>query len=190
MIVVRPQILVHKNAIAILPCLFLQRQSNQIAKTPKGHHVLAGKEAIIRCEVDLGTFFHRLRDQGRTHLPGGPCRNGFGEEYPDMATIPRPRPLESSGDSFRMTGAEQGPGIIRPAVLVEVRGEEPACFVLQQWIHTRDEVTRAGIAAAQMLFDDVLGWWDKCLMRAFSTFRLRFATDPSHPFIGTGWRIS
>src|SRR6516162_3444078 len=89
-----------------------------------------------------------------------------------------------------MTGVEQGSGVISPAILVEVRGKEPACLILQQWIYPCDKVTRVGFAATQMFFDDVTGGWDECLMRALSAFHLRLAANPLCPFVRACWGIS
>ncbi|MDL2408883.1 hypothetical protein PY650_25235 [Rhizobium calliandrae] len=107
-----------------------------------------------------------------------------------MAAIPRSRPFEGCGNSFCTTGGQQGSGVTRPAFLVEVGGQEPACFVLQQWIHPCHKIARANIAAAKVLFYDVLGRWDKGLMQAFPAFYLRLAANSFGPLVGAGRRIT
>jgi hypothetical protein len=65
-----------------------------------------------------------------------------------MAAIPRSRSLQGGGNPFRMTRVEQGPSVIRPTILVEVGGKEPAGLILQQWIDSSDKVTKVGIPTA------------------------------------------
>ena len=83
-----------------------------------------------------------------------------------MAAVSRSRPFQGGGNPFRMACFEQCPSVIRPAILVEVGGKEPAGLILQQRIDPCDEVTEVGIASTQMLFDDVTREWDERLMRA------------------------
>ncbi len=107
-----------------------------------------------------------------------------------MPAVSRSRPFEGGGNSFRVTGIDQRPGVVSPAVLVKIGGKEPACLVPQQGINPGDKVTGDVITSSQMLFDDVLGHGDECLVRALSTFHLRLATNPPSPFVGAGGRIS
>lgn len=119
-----------------------------------------------------------------------PGRDGLGEEYPDMASVPRSRPLQGGRNRFRVTGVEQRPGVVRPAFLVKIGCKEPTRLVLQQWINPGDKTAGARVAATQMFLDDILGGRDECLMRAFSTFHLRLAANAFRPFIGASRRIS
>jgi hypothetical protein len=85
-----------------------------------------------------------------------------------------------------MTGVKQRPCIIRPALFIEVGCKEPTRLILQQRINSGDKITGSGIATTQMLLDDVIGWGDECLMRAFPALNLRLSADPSYPLVGTG----
>src|SRR5690606_15048272 len=100
LVIVRSQVAIDKYAVAIFAGLPLQGKRDQIAEAAKWHRVLIGKETVVRREADLGTVLHRLCYQRGTKLSCDLCGNGFGEEYPDMATVSRPRPFEGSGNSF------------------------------------------------------------------------------------------
>ncbi|MBZ5762057.1 hypothetical protein LAV88_21620 [Rhizobium sp. VS19-DR104.1] len=134
------QVAIDKNAVSIFASFPLQGKRDQIAEAAKWHGILVGKETVIGREADLGAVLHRLCDQCGPQLSGDLRGNGFGEEYPDMAAVSRPRPFEGCGNSFCVTGCQQRSGIVRPAFLVEVSSKEPACFVLQQWIYAGNKV--------------------------------------------------
>ena len=53
-----------------------------------------------------------------------------------MTALPGTRTLQSSGHVELVAGLQKSQGIILPRLLVEVRREEPACFVWQQRVHT------------------------------------------------------
>ena len=179
-----------KTLLPMLARPALQGQGDQIAEAAERHGVLARKEAIIGGEADFGAPLHRLRDHRRAELPGGPCGDRLGEEDPDMAAVAGSGPFEGGGQRLSPGRCPATPGVVRPALLVEIGGKKPAGLVRQQRINAGDKIAGARIAAAQMLFDDVVRRRDEGLMRAFPAFDLGLAANPLDPFIGAGGRIA
>ena len=110
-----------------------------------------------------------------------------------MTAIAGSRPLKGGGHALGLASLQHGQRVGRPALLVEIGGQKPAGLVRKQRINARDEVAARGacaLAAAQMLFDDVVGDRDEGLMRAFPAFDLGLTAYPPDPLVGARGRIA
>jgi len=110
-----------------------------------------------------------------------------------MTAITGSRTLKGGVHPFSAARFQHGQRIGRPILLVEIGGKKPTGLVWKQRIHARDEVTTRGaqaVAAAQMVFDYVVGDRDEGLMRARATFDLRLAAYSPYPLVGARGRIA
>ena len=107
-----------------------------------------------------------------------------------MAAVAGSGPFESGGDAFGAARLEKRPCVIRPRLLVEIGGEEPAGLVGKQGINARDEIAGARVAAAQVPFDDLVRRRYERLMRTFAAFDLGLAADALDPLVGARGRIA
>jgi hypothetical protein len=84
------------------------------------------------------------------------------------------------------TGVEKSRGIVAPARLVEVHGQEKACFVEEQRIHTGDKGLALGGAAGQVPSDDVVCDREKPAIGTFGTLDARLFADAAHSLAHAG----
>ena len=110
-----------------------------------------------------------------------------------MPAIAGSRPLEGRGHALGLASLEHGQSVGCPALLVKIGGQKPAGLVRKQRINTRHEIAAraaCALAAAQMLFEDVVGGRDEGLMRSFPLFDLRLAAYPLNPLVGARGRVA
>jgi hypothetical protein len=80
------EIIVNKDAIALLPGAPLEWQSNKVAEAANRHGVLAWKQPIVASEANLWPAFHRFRQDEGPELARLSCGYWLGKENPNMAT--------------------------------------------------------------------------------------------------------
>ena len=143
---------------------------------------------------DLERNDHRMQSQSRGVSPSSPSSGQSPAASPSWRARVRRRISRHGRHSPISTAPgrrqfllhdkwpQQRPCIIGPTFLVKLGRKEPACLILQQRIYPGDKVARARIAAAKVLFDNVLGRRDESLMRAFSAFHLRLAANSLCPY--------
>ena len=186
---IRPgiEIGVEKDAVSPLPRLFLQRQRDQAAEAALRHRILARKKAVVRVEAELRPLLHRLGEHVRAEAAGERRRNRLLEEEPQMRAQPGARALDGGRKIQTPAAFQTGHGILAPAALVEIDGEEPAGLVRQQRIDAGYE--RIADASApdrcQRMTSSVSGRNRRCghsahLMRGFSH------TPRTHSFAQAG----
>jgi hypothetical protein len=73
-------------------------------------------------------------------------RNGLFEERPDMRASPGARSFERGREIEVATSFKKRRGIVAPAGLVEIDGEEKAGLVLKQRVDASDEGLSLGVA--------------------------------------------
>jgi hypothetical protein len=103
------------------------------------------------------------------------------------------RPFKGSGHPFGAARFQHGQRIGSPILLVEIGGKKPTGLVRKQRINARDEVIARGaqaVAAAQVLFDYVVGDRDEGLMRALPAFDLGLTAYSPDPLVGARGRIA
>ena len=97
----------------------------------------------------------------------------------------------ATGTPFGRRGIAERGNVLLPGLLVEIRGEEPACLVRQHGIDPGGEIDRiSGCFPGQMGAKNVVAERDKCLIWALSAFDLRLSADASDPLIPTHRRIA
>lgn len=148
---------IEEHAVALLPCSLLQGQGNQVAEPALRHGVLVGKQAVVRVQPDIGPALHGLGQEVRPKPTSQAGSNRTVEEDPDVSAVTRARPLERRGHTQAPTGLEECLGIVPPADLVEIDGQEVAGLVSQQRVHTRHEGLAVAIRSGQMPRDDLIG---------------------------------
>lgn len=90
-------LLVDEDTIALLPRLVLQRQRNEVSKSPARHRVLIWEEAIVGFHAELVAASHGFREQIATHAPGDIRGDRRREEEPGMRAVSRPGTLDCDG---------------------------------------------------------------------------------------------
>jgi hypothetical protein len=123
-------VFVQKDAVALLAWTSLQRQGDQIAKPSVRQRVLAGEEAIVGVEPDVGAPDHSLGQQVRPESPRQRRRHGVFEEDPDMATASRARSLERGWHLQLAARLEKCRRVLVPVRLIEVDPQQAARLVL------------------------------------------------------------
>ena len=95
---------------------------------------------------------------------------GMASSKKSQTCAPRPDRDRSraAGRPRRRQRFEKGRGIVLPAGLVEVDGQEEARLVEQQRIDTSDEGLSLGVAAGQVPADDVVGDRKESTVGAFA----------------------
>jgi hypothetical protein len=190
----RPELVVDKDAIAVMSRAALQRQSDQIAKPTNRHAVLAWKKAIIRFESDVGAAIHGLRDQMGPELSRLGCRYRFCKEDPDVGAIAGTRALESRRNMPFSTCRKIRQRVAPPSLLVKIGDQEPASLIGHERVHASNE--RVGsfwigrIPSLKVASNDVIAHRDECLVRAFHALDPGLFADTADPFICARGRIA
>jgi hypothetical protein len=143
------------------------RVMSQRAEAPKSR----ANRASGRCEANLRTAFHRIRQDRVATLTSRARRDWFGEKNPDVSTISRAGSFTAQLEYLSLGMCRSWPERRRPNFLVEICGQEPASVVGQLRIHPGDKVPGRGsrrVATMKMLFNDVVGDRDKCLAGTLS----------------------
>src|SRR6266540_1588708 len=105
---------------------------------------MAREQAVVGIHAEFVTPGHRLGDEVAAHLPGDRGGDRFGEEEPDVSTVPRPRALDRGGKTHLPARGNERPHVFRPAALVEVDRQEPAGLVLEELAYAANELVGAG----------------------------------------------
>ena len=100
-----------------------------------------------------------------------------------MSTVTRSRTFHCGWDADVPAGMDKGRHVIEPGFLVKVCDKEPAGFILKQGIDTD------GMPALEMVKEDLIIEWKKCLIRALAAFHPGLFADATYPFIAAGRRI-
>ena len=87
LILVRPEVSIHKYTASVFTRMLLQWQCDQIAKTAFGHRILIGEQPVVGFELELPRAGASVADDGRTESACVPSRHAAGEENPGMRTI-------------------------------------------------------------------------------------------------------
>jgi hypothetical protein len=77
-------VLVQEDAVAVLAWTALQRQCDEIAETAVRERVLAGEQAVVGVQPDVGALLHRLGEQVRPEPPRQSGWQRIFEEQPDV----------------------------------------------------------------------------------------------------------
>ena len=104
------------------------------------------KQPVIRIETDIWTPLHGLGEDMRSQSSGKRGWNGFFEKEPDMRASSRARSFERGWEIEVATSFKKRRGIVAPAGLVEIDGEEEAGLVLKQRVSASDERLSLGVA--------------------------------------------
>src|SRR6476646_9367344 len=83
------------------------------------------------------------------------CRQRTVKEDPDVTSLPGAGTLQGGGHTEHVTGLQKREGVVLPGFFVEIRCEEPACFVRQERIYSYR------FLAQEMAFDDNVGQWEE-----------------------------
>jgi hypothetical protein len=78
---------IQKDRIAVLACVVLKGQRDQVAEAFSRHRVLVWAEPIVRLHAELMPSGHRFCDEIAAHLPGDSGGDGGGKEEPVLARI-------------------------------------------------------------------------------------------------------
>ena len=135
----RIQVGIDEYAVAGLSRLALKRQGNQIAESTVRQRVLAGKEAVIGAESEVGPVVHRLGEEQRAQPARETGRHGGVEEQPYVTAVSRPRPFERRGHAPPGAGRQIGGCVVSPGLAVEVDGEEMTGLVEQHRVDAHRE---------------------------------------------------
>ena len=76
-----------KNAVALLPRIFLQRQGDQVSETAFRQCVLTREETVVRLQSRLRSAIHGERHEMKTETPRETGRDRLRKENPDMGAV-------------------------------------------------------------------------------------------------------
>src|SRR5262249_12003670 len=108
---------------------------------------------------DFRSAFEGGREQQRAELPSIARSNRLAEENPNVASLPRTRPLQGAWYVLHAACLDECKRVFRPAVPVEVHREKPTGFISEERIHTGDErgrVTSSAYLTPQVILDHVV----------------------------------
>jgi hypothetical protein len=100
---IRKKFVIHKDAVAVVPCTPLKRQCNQIAKSTLRHGVLAREHPVVRSESQFGSALQRFGYQSGAQLSRLSGGYWLRKEDPDMTTFAASGSLKRSGHGPQTT---------------------------------------------------------------------------------------
>ncbi len=105
-------------------------------------------------------FRHGFGQQEGADTASARCRYGFLEEHPNMSTISRARSFYEDGDPQPVGGRFKCANVSLPRTLVEIDGQEPTRFILEEGVYAQD------VAALKVVQENPLVQWRECLVGA------------------------
>src|SRR5262245_19044179 len=106
-----------------------------------------------------------------------------------MTAAARSGSLQRRWDVHASTRVQVRPRVIRPALLVEIDGEEEARLVEQHGVHAGDERLTSVIVPRQVPAKHSLAHGQQLAIRALRTLDPRLLADAPHPFVRACWRV-
>ena len=180
----RIQVGIDEHAVAGFSWPALQRQGNQIAESTVRQRVLAGKEAIIGTEPEVGPVVHRLGEKQRAQPARETGRHGGVEEQPDVTAVPRPRTFERRGHSPSGAGRQIGRCVVPPALAVEVDGQEMTGLIEQHRVDAHREGLARIVRTGQVPADHIVGDRQELPVGTDGAPDSRFLAHTGPPLVG------
>lgn len=147
---------------------------------------MAREEPVVGVEAEVRASLHGFCQQMGSEAASQRRRNSVVEEEPHVTAASGSRPLEGCADVHLCARLEERHRIVAPVRLVEIDGQEPAHFILQQWVHTRDEWLPVGVVSREVPANDIIGDREEPTMLTVGTLDARLLADPAHPLVRTG----
>ena len=98
--------------------------------------------------------------------------------------LPERERSKATGSAKPLTRLPQSPGILLPAIAIEIDGQQITGFVREQGIQAHDELAPQVITARQVLADHLVGDRQEAPIRAFEAFDAGFVAQAADPFVG------
>ena len=130
----RLQALVHKQRVATLAGLLLQRQRDEVPEASLRQRVLAWEQAVVGRHPQRGTARHRVGQKHQPEPPRERCQHRLAEEEPDMGALPRARALDCRDETELAACLAQRHHIRTPRAFIEIDRQQPTHIAGQQRI--------------------------------------------------------
>src|SRR2546421_9375241 len=106
-----------------------------------------------------------------------------------MPAMTGPRPFQHSRNAHGAAGLQKCTGVLAPAFLIEIDGQEKARLVLKDRVNAGDKRLPRWIKSRQVPANHLMGDRKKTLVPAVRALDSRFLADASNPLIAAGGRV-
>src|SRR5208282_3284309 len=125
----------------------------------------------------------------RTQLASNVRGQSLLEKEPHVAAHSGSGSFQRAWDIHPSAGLQNCDHILLPAIAIEVRRQEKACFVQQHRINPHDEIAPRRVVASQMPANRFVSDLIKATIWTLRAFNSGLFADATHPFVRACWGI-
>ena len=123
MVFIRLEVVIQKDAVALVPGRLLEGQGDQVSEATPRQGVLVREEAVVGFEGQFMPSTHGTGQQCGTELPRQASRDGIHKEKPGMRPVSGTGAFQGHGDIESDANFPERGTILLPALLVKIDGQ-------------------------------------------------------------------